>query len=241
MDIVLPSDVNAEICHGATPTLPDFVDITLIGQKGDSASNKNETRGPSVVRLSRNNIFGQAAYCPIVALFEFGSLGLFNVMDANKAKRFGDQVFIPLFPRYVGETDSFDYYEPILCKDAQNIIQQVLSLCRWHPQDGVNEGERITPHCNRAAAVVAALRCGHDISTCQQGGGWDTHSANSILLYAAQNKSYANNLKRLGIPAPIFKFWTYTPSFIKWRNGYRRREPRAGSTFATNRTTTVER
>ena len=235
MDIALPNDVNAYICHGATPTLPDHVDITLIGQKGDSASNKDQSRGPSVVRLSRNNIFGQAAFCPIVALFEFGSLGLFNVMAANKAQRAADQVYIPLFPRYVSETDSFDYYEPILCKDAQNILQQVLSLCRWHPQDCVNEGERITPHCIRAAAVVAALRGGHDISTCQQGGGWDTKSAASILLYAEQNKAYANGFKRQGIPDPIFKFWTYSSSFVQWRTDHRRREPRAGSKFQTNR------
>lgn len=235
MDINIPSDVNRDICHGATPTLPDYIDITLIGQKGDSASNTDESRGPSVVRMSRNNIFGQADFCPVVALFEFGSLGLFNVMSANKSLRDEDQKYLPLFPRYVGETDSFDYNEPILCTAAQNILQQVLSACNWHPQDGVNEGERITPHCIRAAATVAALRAGHDLSTVQQGGGWDTKSANSILLYAEQNKSYANDFKRQGIPDPMFKFWTYTASFIKWRKGHRRREPLAGSKFTTNR------
>lgn len=237
MDIEIPSDVNRDICHGATPTLPDYVDVTLIGQKGDSALNMDESRGPSIVRLSRNNIFGQADYCPIVAFFEFGSLGLFNVMTANKGKPVADQVYVPLFPSYVPETDSFNFSEPILCSAAQTILQQVLSLCVWHPQDGVKEGERITPHCIRAAATVAALRGGHDISTVQQGGGWDTKSANSILLYADQNKSYANGFKRQGIPDPIFKFWTYTASFVKWRRGHRRREPRVGSKFTTNRTT----
>jgi hypothetical protein len=122
MDIDIPTDVNGDICHGATPTLPNFVDITLIGQKGDSASNTDETRGPSVVRMSRNNISGQAHYCPIVALFEFGSLGLFDNMAANKSRRPEDQEYLPLFPRYVWDKDDFDYSEPILCTAAQTIL-----------------------------------------------------------------------------------------------------------------------
>jgi hypothetical protein len=206
----------------------------LVGQKGDSERCTDPTRGPTEVRLTRNNLIGQSGFCPIVALFEFLSLGMLDVMAANKLKPLSEQVYVPLFPAYDKELDYFHFYEPILVADLHDIIQRVLDKCNWHAQDDVSPGETLTPHCNRSAAAAAAFRAGHDVITVQQGGGWNTNSYGSIMSYASQNRMYVEDFKRLGQPDPMFRFWTYVASFVKTNPAYRRRKPYPGSLFKTN-------
>lgn len=236
MDIKLPHDLQSNICHEATPALPAYVHISMIGQKGDNVNCQDPLRGPTVVRLTRNNLEGQQGFCPVVAMFEFVQLGMLDVMAANNQKPASEQVFVPLFPAYDADLDSFHYYQPMLASDMKNLLQMVLDKCKWLPEDDVSPGERITPHGIRSSATVAALRGGHDVAIVMQGGGWNPKSFGSVLTYANQNRIYAEDFKRLGKPDPMFRFWTYAASFVKVQTGYRRRKPFPGSLFKTNRT-----
>jgi hypothetical protein len=60
-------------------------------------------------------------------------------------------------------------------------------------------------------------------------------SAKTIFKYAAQNKTYANDLKRQGKEDPMFSFWSWTATYVKFSKGYRRRNPFPWSRFKTNR------